>query len=116
ALEQEAGADGGPEEVVAPSGRRVARGAEAKHRPGANPARARCSAPQPPNAYGAGGSRRPEPERRSPRRRGFLQRLRGLQSVGETGFEPATPWSRTGAGGLVTGFIQSHRVAKRRFC
>src|SRR6185436_11617365 len=35
------------------------------------------------------------PQRRGPRSLGFLQRLRGLLLVGETGFEPATPWSRT---------------------
>jgi hypothetical protein len=34
-------------------------------------------------------------KRRGPRPRGFLLWNRGPQLVGETGFEPATPWSRT---------------------
>ena len=34
-------------------------------------------------------------QRRRPRRRRFPVGCRGLQVVGETGFEPATPWSRT---------------------
>ena len=33
--------------------------------------------------------------KRNPRGCGFLQQPRGFSPVGETGFEPATPWSRT---------------------
>jgi hypothetical protein len=35
-------------------------------------------------------------QKQRPRPLRFPQRIRGLQMVGETGFEPATPWSRTG--------------------
>ncbi len=35
-----------------------------------------------------------EDQNKAPGAFGFLQRLRGLSPVGETGFEPATPWSR----------------------
>ena len=56
----------------------------------------------------------PDPERRSPRSRGFLQRLQGLPVVGETGFEPATPWSRSAPGGCGRRGTGSHGFASYR--
>jgi hypothetical protein len=41
------------------------------------------------------GPRRRVPKKRRPQSLGFLQSSCGLLPVGETGFEPATPWTRT---------------------
>ncbi len=45
--------------------------------------------------WSTGGPWRRIPQKQSPRTRGFLRESEGYEMVGETGFEPATPWSRT---------------------
>ncbi len=45
-------------------------------------------------AVGRRNADRPSGQKEAPEVEGFLQQPRGLSPVGETGFEPATPWSR----------------------
>ena len=51
-------------------------------------------------------------KKRRPRAGGKSSRTRGLGLVGETGFEPATPWSRTGTAGIPQRVFGWHRIAR----
>jgi hypothetical protein len=52
-------------------------------------------------------------KKRRPRAGGKCPGTRGPQVVGETGFEPATPWSRRGARRITRRFRGWHRVTTR---